>query len=194
MQVYHVLINIEHELSKSYILHEVLRNSALSSQPPCFLMQRQARPARAKSACAEHSYMYYSIWLWCLKVSFKYQNYLAKSAIFLLLLSDTDCFSTCSRVGPAVGGFNTRLETLSPHPMWGLSTRLCCGSSGKEARPPGTIQGKMLLFWGQLSLKNAVPTLSQHCHHYTAWMKFGLNWACCAIHFGKPEKINFYLN
>lgn len=30
MQVYHVLINIEHELSKSYILHEVLRQTQCS--------------------------------------------------------------------------------------------------------------------------------------------------------------------
>lgn len=66
MQVHHIFTFTKCKLSKAYILHEVLRQkSVLSSHIPTLLPKAMASQVlahvRAKSARAEHGYMYCSI-------------------------------------------------------------------------------------------------------------------------------------
>lgn len=91
--------------------------------------------------------------------------------------------------------------------VWGLSTRLCCCSSGERSWTHLVWSGRRCLFSGPVPKKWMLWLYLFIFFHLRAILfekstlllqhyldEIFYNWACCAIHFEKLKKINFYLN
>lgn len=151
---------------------------------------------------------------YCLKGSIRCTGSLTANNQFLPfslseLITLVGRFTLCWRDSPSEWSAVSRsdLRTFSLDSCLGSSHQvkilaLCRGKPGPLGWPgrwdacvfTACLYEKDAAFFLFVLLFKAVLLKNQHCHRNTVWMKYFRNGACCAIHFEKPEKLNFYLN